>query len=145
MWIFKSPCTTQFAQKNLLERGGGGGGGLTEWCFVAQTPSWALCRAVCLFVYFMCVWVCVSVCVCVHAHASVCHKQLLLQCLGLRVLSDVSVSVKCFIYSKLLIVLKAHEKSPKCWNGGECSEQCADFPLDIIENSCTVTQVKTAQ
>lgn len=44
------------------------------------------------------------VCMCVHAPASVCHKQLPLQCPGFRVLSNAFVDLNGFIYFKLSLV-----------------------------------------
>lgn len=82
----------------------------------------------------MCLFVYVVLCVCVHARALVCHKQLLLQCLGLRALSNAYVSVK---YPPQLVLFKQNKTKKKAKEiakilyGEECSENMA--PVDIIE------------
>lgn len=79
----------------------------------------------------VCLYMCVILYVCVCAHA--CHKQLLLQCLGLRVLFNASVSQNYFIYLKRFIMIENYMKIDICCYKDECKELCANVPVDIIE------------
>lgn len=85
------------------------GGGLAEWCFVAQAPSWALCRAVCLFV---CVLMCTYTRACIIIIINSCYCNAWVSVYFQKHLSALSV------FHLFITVNIKYTKLPKC------REQC---------------------